>query len=318
MTLHQLKIFLLVAKRMSISAAAKELRIAQPSVSQHLRLLSLEIGTKLHRKTGRGIELTPGGRLFVKEARLVLSRMEKLKEKLATLPHTNNSKPSGNLVIGGSFSPSVSFLPAAMVAFASRHPHVRMSLRTQDKATTLKMVASGELDIGVTNDPPPSRDLKAEVLSTTRLVAVLPANHPLAKKGRLTFDDLNDLKFVIRRSLRPTSATASYLEFLKKRGIKVEVAMRCDSPQAVKIAVKRNMAVGILYEEVVREELKKGEFKEVRLPGNPVEVRTCILYHKRKALSPTAQAFLNMLRARRPRRKDRPGALDIDQQTARA
>jgi len=194
---------------------------------------------------------------------------------------------------------------------------VKIALRTQDKATTLKMVASGEVDIGVVNDPPPSRYIKADAYGTTRLVAFVSANHPLVRKGRRTVENLKVLNFVIRKSLRPTSATVKYLERLQSQGVGVEVVMRCDSPQAVKIAVKRNMGVGILCEDVVREEFKKGEFKEVKFLNSPVEVKRCIVYHKRKALSPTAQAFLRMLQSRRPRAKElQKGFVDAEPQIA--
>ena len=67
MTLRQLEIWTIIARRLSITKAAKELRITQPSVTQQIELLEKEYRLKLYEiNFGRGIELTPAGRLFRK------------------------------------------------------------------------------------------------------------------------------------------------------------------------------------------------------------------------------------------------------------
>ena len=70
MTLHQLKVWTAVAKRLSITKAADELHIRQPSVTQQIKLLEKEYRLKLYEiNFGRGIELTLAGRLFLKYAK---------------------------------------------------------------------------------------------------------------------------------------------------------------------------------------------------------------------------------------------------------
>jgi len=78
MTLHQLKIWTTVAKRQSVTKAANELRIRQPSVTQQIKLLEREYGLNLYTVNGRGIELTPVGRLFLKYAKRTLSQVDNL------------------------------------------------------------------------------------------------------------------------------------------------------------------------------------------------------------------------------------------------
>ncbi len=80
MTLHQLKIWTIVAKRQSVTKAADELRIRQPSVSQQIKLLERESGLNLYTVKGRGIEPTPAGRILLKYAKktlLLVDNMEK-------------------------------------------------------------------------------------------------------------------------------------------------------------------------------------------------------------------------------------------------
>ncbi len=84
MTLHQLKVWTTIAKRLSITKAAKELRIRQPSVTQQIRLLEKEFGLKLYNVTGRGIEVTQAGRVVLKYAKRILSQVDSLEKQLTT------------------------------------------------------------------------------------------------------------------------------------------------------------------------------------------------------------------------------------------
>ncbi len=78
MTLHQLKIWTTIARRLSITKAAEELRIRQPSVTQQIKLLEKEYGVKLYTFNGRGVELTAAGRLSLKYAKKILSHVDNL------------------------------------------------------------------------------------------------------------------------------------------------------------------------------------------------------------------------------------------------
>jgi DNA-binding transcriptional LysR family regulator len=78
MTLHQLKIWTTVAKHQSMTKAADELRIRQPSVTQQIKLLEREYGLNLYTVNGRGIALTPAGRLLLKYAKKALLLVDNL------------------------------------------------------------------------------------------------------------------------------------------------------------------------------------------------------------------------------------------------
>ena len=80
MTLHQLRIWIVVAKRQSMTKAADELHIRQPSVTQQIKALEREYGINLYTVNGRGIEPTPAGRILLKYAKktlLLVDNMEK-------------------------------------------------------------------------------------------------------------------------------------------------------------------------------------------------------------------------------------------------
>ncbi len=82
MTLHQLKIWTAVARRLSMTKAANELKIKQPSVSQQIKRLEKELGLKLYNVNRRGIEVTQAGRVVLKYAKKILSHVDNLEKEL--------------------------------------------------------------------------------------------------------------------------------------------------------------------------------------------------------------------------------------------
>ncbi len=84
MTLHQLSIWIGVAKHQSVTKTADELHIKQPTVSQQIKSLENEFGIKLYKVyyTGKGIELTQAGRLLLKYAKMILLQVKILESKL--------------------------------------------------------------------------------------------------------------------------------------------------------------------------------------------------------------------------------------------
>ncbi len=83
MTLYQLSVWILVAKHQSVTKAADELHIRQPSVFIQVKHLEKESGLKLYKFTaGRGMELTQAGRLLLKHAKKILLQVKTLESEL--------------------------------------------------------------------------------------------------------------------------------------------------------------------------------------------------------------------------------------------
>ena len=83
MTLHQLEIWIAVAKHQNVTKTADELHMRQPSVSQQIKSLDKEYGIKLYKAyAGRGIELTRAGRLLLKYAKKILLQVDNLERAL--------------------------------------------------------------------------------------------------------------------------------------------------------------------------------------------------------------------------------------------
>jgi DNA-binding transcriptional LysR family regulator len=161
------------------------------------------------------------------------------------------------------------------------------------------MILKVEVDIAVINNAPSNRSLTLEPYRREPVAAFVSGNHPLSKKGAPTWRDLDRTPLIIRKPLGGRSTAQRLLRLIRAKGLKPKVSLRCDSPDAVKAAVKRKMGLGILFKETVEPEVRKGEFKIIKLPGFNLEGQSFIAYRKDRPLSPLAQDFLELLRSRR-------------------
>lgn len=293
MTLHQLKIFAAAARHLNLKKASRELRISQPSVSYQLKLLQEECQTKLYRKIGRGIQLTEEGRIFLLDAELILLQVEKLIGKFSS---NLTERKAEFLTVGGSRNPSTSFVPTLLGVFKKTHPEVEITLRTDTSLAIEHLVLNSEVDIAVVTNPSKSPPLICEPCRQEQVVIFASRRHPLAKREKLTLAELSAAPFIIKRGTEDApSMSEQILKQVEKGGLKLNIIMRCDSPEVVKAAVKTGIGLGLSYRDILEPDIR-GDLKVIKVPELKTQVNSFIIYHKDRPLSPNAQEFLTLLR----------------------
>src|ERR671932_278377 len=155
MTLQQLAYFLAAADAGSFSAAAEELHMAQPSLSEQIRRLEAELGVELFARAGRGLTLTEAGRLLRPHAQRTLADAE---EAAASVREVRDL--AGGTVVFGTFSSAHHYLLGGLVQeFRSRHPNVRVRVLGQNSAEVADAVREGGLEAGLVVLPVDDRGL---------------------------------------------------------------------------------------------------------------------------------------------------------------
>jgi len=300
--LSQFEMFAMVARLRNLTHASAELNISQPALTQQLKNFERKYDLKLYKKGGKGVELTEAGKILLKFVTRILKQHEKVKRRLSATKATNKAQ---SLTVGGSYSPSAVLLPSLLARFKKSHPQVELKLRTDNRPNMERLVLDGEVELAVLSNPTSNHHLAIEPYRTESLVAFVANHHPLSRKKRLTWEDLGRHGFVIRQPLEGQGVTGQFIRRLRDRGINPNVLMRCESPEAVKVAVSRGMGVGILFKDVIADSLRNGEFRELTLPIEGLDGKSFIVYHKTRPLSPAAQDFLKLLRAHRARFKSK-------------
>ena len=141
----RLRVLVAVARYGSVTAAARALNYAQPSVSHHLARLESETGTKLIQRAGRGIRLTDAGRLLAERAAEVIGRLDAAENELAAYTGLR----AGRLRLAAFPSALGTIVPAAAARLRTHEPSVDLRLTEAEPPEALRMLRAGYVDIAL-------------------------------------------------------------------------------------------------------------------------------------------------------------------------
>jgi DNA-binding transcriptional LysR family regulator len=145
LSLVHLKVLTAVARHGSVTEAAKQLHYSQPSVSHHLSRLEAAIGVRLVQRTGRGIRLTPEGRLLANRAAEILGRVEAATNELAA----QVGLQTGLVRLAANASTLSTIVPKAATALAQAHQGLQLSLFERHPVEALQMLRHGDIDVAL-------------------------------------------------------------------------------------------------------------------------------------------------------------------------
>jgi DNA-binding transcriptional LysR family regulator len=141
----RLRVLVAVARYGSVTAAARALNYAQPSVSHHLARLEAETGTKLIQRAGRGIRLTDAGRLLAERAAEVIGRLDAAENELAAYTGLR----AGRLRLAAFPSALGTIVPAAAAMLREHQPGVDLRLTEAEPPEALRMLRAGYVDVAL-------------------------------------------------------------------------------------------------------------------------------------------------------------------------
>ncbi len=288
MRLQQLRSFLAVAERRHFTHAARELRVAQPSVSAHIKRLESELGTPLFHRMKGNVTLTPAGEVLLPFARRVLGDVQAAEQEVRELA----GLARGRLAVGATPSLTTTLLPLALARFHESYPGIDLALREAGSRDLVRWLEEGALDVALVILP-----LRHEVLETTpllreELVAAVPRTHPLARRRAVAVADLRGIPLVMFRDgydLRSATLAAC-----RRAGFEPTFALDGGEMDGVLSIAAAGLGVAVVPSLVVP---LKGPLHAVRIV-RPALTRTVGLARRRdRHLTRAAQAFADQVRA---------------------
>lgn len=293
MTLEQLRVFVAVAERQHVTRAAEALNLAQSAVSAAIGTLEGRHGAKLFSRVGRGIELTEAGRLFLGEARAVLSRAESAELVLAELAGLKR----GTLSLQASHTIASYWLPRRLVDYRRAHPLIDVRLAIGNTTQVAAAVRDGLAELGFVEGEIDEPALTIIEVASDQLIVVVGPEHPWAARSGVTNDDILDTNWVLRE---PGSGTRSEFEnALRSRGIAVKdlrIALELPSNEAVRAAVEAGMGATAISASAAVGSLEAELLHQVKfdLPTRGFSA----IFHKERHRSAAAAALLGAVGAR--------------------
>ena len=190
MDLRTLRYFLAVAREENMSRAAEQLHVTQPTLSKALRSLEDELGKKLFTRHSFSITLTEEGVLLRHRAEDLVAMADKIEREFLSLDDITG----GDIYFGLAESSQIRYLAREIREFKKLYPDLRYHITSGDTEQVTEKLDKGLLDFAVICETPDERKHKHICFPEADYFgAVIPAELELAKKERITADDLAQL-----------------------------------------------------------------------------------------------------------------------------
>lgn len=285
MTLRHIKIFVNVYRNSSITKAAGELHLAQPSVSLAVKELEEYYGIRLFERIGRRICPTEAGNEFYSYALHIVSLFEDMEKKI------KNWDTLGTIRIGTSITIGTRILPSLIRLYQKSFPSLRVEAVINNSGVIENHVLANTIDLGLIETQPEHPEIRSVPFMEDQLCAVLPVDHPLADQKYVSLSQLARYPFLMREK---GSAGREILEAsLSLQHLMVQPILESSSTQAIVSAVSQGLGVAVLPAMLVERDAREKLVKVLPFQ-KPLRRNLNIIYHKSKYLTPNMEAFIRL------------------------
>ena len=283
-TFRQLRVFNEVARHLSFARAAENLHLTPPAVTMQVKELEGHVGMPLFERRGKQVSLTTTGEYMLVYTRKILATVKDAEDAAARLQRAE----TGVLTIGF-VSTAKYFLMRLLAEFRAKHPGVEVQLSIGNRDQLIKMLQNSEVDIAVMGRPPKELATRAEPFAAHPHVFVASVDHPLAKRGLLTVEDLRPYDFIAREKGAGTRAAME--KFFEDTHVEPRLKIELHSNEIIKQAVMAGLGLGFLSLHTIGLELEQNLIAMLDVQGAPVVRAWNVVHTQSKMLSPAAEAF---------------------------
>lgn len=287
MELQQLKGFLAVARTTSITEAAYELHLTPSSVSVQIKKLEQELGVRLFNRERKRLTLTASGKLFLEN---IVPAMDNLRQAEARVKDTAGPL-AGDIVIASIYDIKQYYLPM-LASFAKMYKDINLTILTGDNAEILSLLNSGQADFGMARIKPPAAQFFTHPLMTTQPRLILPRDHSLFAKQKISLDDLRDCRFVFLPK-RTTSRRVIEDRFYRS-GFTLNVCFEAWSCADIIDCVLLGLGPGIVHDICVASDERRLRVVDITNIFGSTGVN--LIGRKNKFLSRADRAFVQTVR----------------------
>lgn len=298
--LRQIEAFLAVAEHGNFSTAARHLNAAQPALSQAVKDLEAELGTRLFDRTTRRVELTPAGLEFQGSTAKVLEDLEHAIQNVRDLA----TRRRGRIKVAAPPLLSSAILPQAIVAFRKEFPGISIELIDIGTEEIVQSVVAGKVDCGLGTFPPSEEGIERTLLMRDNLMLFCPKKHPVCAKRVVRWSDLQDQPMV---ALTRSSGIRLLVDIgTETAGFAAKPAFEVSLITTALALVEAGLGVSVLPSYALAAARQHAVLAKPLV--DPTVSRDIVLIHASgRSISPAVAAFSGVLRsyARRltPRRR---------------
>lgn len=284
----QLRCFLAVADHRHFTRAARELGLAQPSVSAQVRRLEAELSSELFHRMKGNLTLTPAGEALLPFARRILADVDAATSELSEV----GGMARGRLAIGATPSLAAALVPPVLSRFHASYPGIELTLREAGSMDLVAALGEGAVDIALVILPVRHDVLETHALLREELVVAVAPTHPLARRRTVAMTDLRDVPLVMFREgydLRSATEAAC-----RAAGFAPIFAVEGGEMDGVLRLTAAGLGAAIVPSLVVEPD---GPLRAVRITGSSLTRTVGIAHRRDRRLSRAAQELVDTVRS---------------------
>jgi DNA-binding transcriptional LysR family regulator len=257
--LRLVEYFVAVAEERHFGRAAERLHIAQPSLSQQIRRLEMQLEVTLLERNSRNVHLTRAGEALVREGRKILGQAR-------YVIRTTQAAGGPRLAVGFYGSAGCDHLPGVLREFGRRHPAVSVSVRELPLGS-IDAVLDGDVNIAFTRLQPGQTELEIEVIAHEPRLIAIATRHPLAARESVSFAELAEETFITNPAVREDGPRpARWLAEQRRHGLPGRVVAQSTGVQEILTLVAAGTGVCLVPSAVARH-YPRSDIAYVRVEG---------------------------------------------------
>lgn len=290
--LEYYKIFYYVAKAGSFTRAGEELCISQPAVSQAIKLLETDLGSKLFIRIPKGVKLTPEGEVlfsYVQRGYEYILLGEAQFRKMLDLEN-------GEIRIGASDMTLQFYLLPYLEKFHEKFPRIKVTVTNGPTPETLDYLYNGKIDFGIVSEPFEAKP-GIEVIKVREIqdVFVAGSRFQSLKNKVLDFKALEDLPIIC---LENNTSTRRFIdEFLQANEVVLKPEFELAMSDIIVKFAQRNLGIGCVVEDFAKESIEAGSLIKLKFKKEFPKRNFCIITGNYNPISTAAKELLAMLNA---------------------
>ena len=285
MDLRQLEYFQMTGRLKSISKAAEQLRVAQPSVSIAIQKLEEELGIRLFDCSQRQIQLTAEGLIFAQRVNDILTRVSDSVTEMKDL----RLLQKGSIKIGIPPMIGAFLFPHIFSQFRKQYPFLELSAIEGGSLTVQKLIEQGKLDIGIITRSPGASSLELLPITTGQLLVCLPLDHPLTVLPQIPFERLRDQPFILLKE--DTFIRQIILAECDKYTFKPQIIFSSSQIETLIGLVEQGIGISFLFDALTH----KHPTIKSRPLLHPISHEIVLAWNPNRYLSNAARAFIEFM-----------------------
>ena len=283
------KTFYYVAKAGSITAAAENLSLTQPAVSQSMKQLEKQLGVRLFTRTAKGIRLTTEGEILFPYVEKCCESIRQGEQKVKELLNLDY----GEIRIGASDMTLKYYLLPYLEKFHQEYPKVKVVVYNSTTPETLAALSSGKIDLGIVSSPLPEQiSFETKKVREIQDIFVAGSRFMELKNKQLSYKELEQLPVIC---LEKNTSTRKYVDtFLAKNNIFLSPEFELATSDMIVQFALRNLGIGCVMKDFALEALANEELFELSFTPSLPSRNFYIIHPEENSLTPAPREFLKL------------------------